>query len=323
MTKGGIWITTLVLWALAGCKFPPTRQQEESQTHSWAHPYTISEEQKARKFEAEGKTDSAIAIYDRLAHQYQQDKQWKTAIISLIKSASLEKDRKNSRLMRQKALVADSLSKLYFPQHDSLRAEIVHQLGNAELIHGNYLKALEYFVISKDIKEKLFGTNDTLLATTYNSLGVSYFLQAQLDLSLHYYEQALRLAKKMKTSSNKLIPRISENLGIIYVYFGDYNKAIGYFSESIRLKAQIFGLNSVETARAYANIANFYITLSNYDEARENLLKAEKIFINQFGPDYKDLADVYMNLGKIYNSRGPITIKHRFILTSQRRSCKK
>ncbi len=295
-----IFILIALIWG--GCKFA-NHESENSPSVPSAFQMILNDNQKANKFESEGKIDSAIATYDRLAIHYQKTRQWQAAIDAIIKSANLEKDRKNSRLMRQKALLADSLAKLFFPNNDSLKAEIIHQMGNAELIHGNYSKALEYFIFSKEIKEKLFGTNDTLLTSTYNSVGVSYFMQAQLDQALSYYQKALNLAKLMRTKSNKLIPRISENLGIIYVYFGNYDKAISYFSESIRLKAQIFGVNSVETGRAYANIANFYITLSNYDEAQENLLKAEKIFINHFGPEYKDLAEVYMNLGKIYNSR--------------------
>ncbi|MGC8866561.1 MAG: tetratricopeptide repeat protein, partial [Bacteroidales bacterium] len=300
MTKDGIWISVAFFFVMAGCQSPHSKQEDPQNTSY--NKIQISGEHRAQKFEAEGKTDSAIFLYDRMASSYIQERKMDAAIRALIKSASLEKDRKNSRLMRQKALLADSLASLYFPNHDSLKAEILHQLGNAELIHGNYPIALEYFNQSKELKENLFGIADTLLSSTYNSLGVTFFMLADFEKALDYYQKALQLAKSMKTKSNKLIPRISENLGMIYDYLGDYSKAIFYFGESLRLKSQIFGLNSGETARAYLNIANFLITLSNYDEAKENLLKAEKIFINQYGTEYKDLADVYMNLGKIYNS---------------------
>ncbi len=301
MFKNLTWVIILFSFSVwAAC----TSQQPKEKTGN-SKPDSGNENplRKALRYEKEGKYDSAITYYLKAKDNYLENKLFRKASIASLKVAVIEKEKRRIPKMLEHTIEADSIQRLYLPDDDSLKSEILHLYGTASLITKNPNEALKYLDKSKQLKIRLYGPNDTLLATTYNNIGICYFMKGDFNQAKDNYQRVLSLARGMRQNPNPLIAKASENLAMIYDYLGDYNQALRYFGESLRLKAKIYGLNSVETARAYANIANFYNNLSNYEEARNNLLRAENIFINNFGQNYKDLADVYINLGKIYVGR--------------------
>lgn len=300
MSKSKVYILfwLLILLIYMGCKNNKGKNPRPLSNIIYTN-YAIQ----AARFEKEGKIDSAAYYYKKHWQQSISQNKIKAATHALLKLAMLEKERKRSREMNRYLNLADSLQRKYFPEHDSLRAEILHLMAIASLISQNPEKAISYLNTSKYLKTKLYGNNDTILANTYNNLGICYYLLADFEKAKENYLLAINLARRMRQNPNPIIAKASENLAMIYTMQGNYDQAISYFSEGLRLKSMIYGINSVETARAYLNIANFYITLSNYEEAQANLLRAENVFINSFGPAYKDLADVYLNLGRIYVAR--------------------
>lgn len=298
-----IFRVQILFWLLFLPIFMGCKNNKGNNPRPWSDTKNTDYATQAARFEKEGKIDSAAIYYTKHWQQSISQNKMKSATLVLLKLAAIEKEKKRSAEMNHYLHLADSLQQLYYPEHDSLRAEILHQMAIASLISQKPEKAISYLNQSKNLKTILYGNNDTILANTYNNLGICYYLLADFEKAKENYLFAIELASKMKQNPNPIVAKASENLAMIYTLQGNYNQAIHYFSEGLRLKSMIYGINSVETARAYLNIANFYSTLSNYEEARLNLLRAEDVFIKNFGPSYKDLADVYINLGRIYVAR--------------------
>ena len=63
---------------------------------------------------------------------------------------------------------------------------------------GNYVKALEYYERSLDIKIKVKGKDSIDVATTLNNIGSVHDSSGNFNKALEYYERCLNIKQKIK-----------------------------------------------------------------------------------------------------------------------------
>lgn len=171
-------------------------------------------------------------------------------------------------------------------------------LGNYNIISGNYPKSLEYFSLAKNIfeseKEKDFSSQ---LARIYGSIGIVFSEQSNYPKSLEYYLKAKKIYEESQDSS--MLSRLYNNVGIVYKAQKEEFKALQNFSAALKIQEKI-GDKSIGITTT--NIGNIYLHQKNYPKAFQFYKQAETYFQNH--PNPRGLGELHNNLGLYYSAVG-------------------
>lgn len=145
-------------------------------------------------------------------------------------------------------------------------ALIANNLGECLSLSGQSQKALSYFLISLQIKNKI-GSQSGIAGTTGN-IGNCYLLQKKYAQAADYYEQSYNLAKQ--TGDLELQKNAQHNLTQCYIHLKQSDKA----DESLRLYTQLRdSLYNENNTKQVSDIQIKYETEKK--EADNKLLKQE------------------------------------------------
>ena len=173
-------------------------------------------------------------------------------------------------------------------------------LGNSQIISGNYPMALEYFTKAKNVLEELKSEpenkqrNQDGLARAYGSIGIIFSEQSNYSKALEYHLKALRLYQK--SEDNVRLSRIYNNIGIVYKAVKEEFKALEYFVKAKEFQEKTHDKNIGITT---TNIANIYLDQKDYPKALEFYDQAEGYFKKY--PNPRGEGELYNNLGLYYN----------------------
>lgn len=171
-------------------------------------------------------------------------------------------------------------------------------LGNYNIISGQYQKALEYFRLGKELLEKNNSTEYLKeLARIYGSIGIVFSEQNSYAKALEYHLKALKLYEKQ--GDKQTLSRIYNNVGIVYKSQNENSKALKYFTKAYNLQDS---LKDPTIGITITNIGNTYFAQNDYEKAFENYEKAEIRF--RKNTDFRGLGELYNNLGRYYRKTG-------------------
>ncbi|MEE9349038.1 MAG: histidine kinase dimerization/phosphoacceptor domain -containing protein [Flavobacteriaceae bacterium] len=150
---------------------------------------------------------------------------------------------------------------------DSAQIILAHfYLGNANVMSGNYEKALEKYLISANYYQQKKDFNR--YASVLNSLGAVHEKTQNDSLSLHYYKLARKTGKSIKDFKRSGIASI--NISNIYNNKKDFKNAL-FFSE-----------DSVEDLKTHPSYQSFLtlaeINLASVYNNTDDYVKASKLY---------------------------------------------
>lgn len=173
-------------------------------------------------------------------------------------------------------------------------------LGNANIIFGNYPLALQNFSKAQSIFEMELTSaseNNTEikngLARAYGSIGIVFSEQSSYGKSLQYQIKALKIYEETKNLEK--CARLYNNIGIIYKAQGLDFKALSYFVKCLKIQDKI---KDETVGITTTNIGNVYLNQKNYAKALEYYTKAQQLFVQY--PNSRGLGELYNNLGLYY-----------------------
>lgn len=176
-------------------------------------------------------------------------------------------------------------------------------IGNGNIIIGNYTEALRNFSNAQAIFEKLSETNSGLskediangLARSYGSIAIVFSEQSNYARALQYHLKAVKIYEK--EGNLKKIAQIYNNIGIVYQSQGDDFKALDYFVKCLDIQQKLgdksLGINMT-------NIGNVYLHQKNYQKAFDYYMRAQEHFLKYV--DSRGLGELYNNLGLYYDA---------------------
>ncbi len=169
-------------------------------------------------------------------------------------------------------------------------------LGNANIILGNYPKALRHFADAQQIFENEIASGiktDEIrkgLAKAYGSIGIVFSEQSNYAKALQFHLKAVRMYEQLKDTEKTA--RIYNNIGIVYQAQHNYFKALDYFIRAQKIQEKT---NDKNIGITLTNIGNSYRNQKNYPKASEYYAKA-KIALERF-PNPRALGELYNNFG--------------------------
>lgn len=210
--------------------------------------------------------------------------------------------------------------------NDSSRASIFREIGLLHVNNGNYPKAIEMFLKSKNLFQSIkneygifrcdnilgitysyMGQNQTAMryilnakngindGILYNNMGLIYYNSGFLDKSLCSYKKSLDFYRK--ESDTILIARLLNDIGSIYELQGNIDTAMAYYNECLKTSSDKFSLSS-----AYASLGDIYFKDGkNYlalEYENKSLKLAEEIGeLISVRETEKMLSDIYLKIG--------------------------
>jgi serine phosphatase RsbU (regulator of sigma subunit) len=157
---------------------------------------------------------------------------------------------------------------------------------------GNYTAALDYFLTSMKIDEKIglkrgIGTNSVNIGNIYSD-------QQEYDEALKYYNIGLDIDEQSGDTIGLII--LNENIGSCYEGKGDKAKALVYYYRS--LEESKGAKYNPGIARNTSDIGAAYLRQGDYDAALRFLLEGEKL--SRVSEDKSVLMTAEGNLGITY-----------------------
>ena len=157
--------------------------------------------------------------------------------------------------------------------------------GNADIITGNYARALNHFknaqfqygaLLEKDSGNKAFKSG---LARSYASAGVVYTQESNYFMALENYRKALKWYEETGQQIN--ISKALNNIGIVYKSQMDYPKALEYLKKAHKIQDAISEPNAPVTL---TNIGAIYFETGKYEDAIQYYKQAENAFSKNDNP---------------------------------------
>ncbi|MDD5569694.1 MAG: sensor histidine kinase [Bacteroidales bacterium] len=219
----------------------------------------------------EEKTDTGkINVYIQLSDEYKGE-QPDSALLFLNKALSLclgMKDNTNK-------FTANSLNKM----------------GGIYYLKGDYGKAMDAFVRSIEIHEKI---NDQKgIASCASGMGLIYYEQGFLEKAKDYFNRSFRIYDSM--GSKKDVAACYNNLGLVFFEEKNYNKAIECYSNSLKIRKELNDRKGM--SKCFTNIGNVYSSEKNYKKALEFYQKSLKI--KESLNDKNGIATVLVNISEM------------------------
>lgn len=152
-------------------------------------------------------------------------------------------------------------------------------IGNANIILGNYKNATTFFSKAKNEFEKLAANDEKNkkikngLARSLASLGVIYSQEGNYYVALEYYQKALKLY--LEIADKNSISKAYNNIGVVYKSQLNPNKALEYFKKALKIQEEI-GEQTVPVT--LTNIGVIYFEQNNFVDALNYYTKAKKGF---------------------------------------------
>lgn len=176
-----------------------------------------------------------------------------------------------------------------------------NNLGNANIMIGNYLQALDNFSKAQTIFENELAISSEEnkteikdgLARAYGSIGFVFMEQSNYDKALQFNYKALKIYEQ--TRNNVKLARIYNNIGVIYKSQNDYFKAQLYYEKCLKIQQK---LNDRNIGITYNNIGLVYLLRKNYTKSLEYFNDAKTSFEKY--PNPRGQGELYNSLGSYY-----------------------
>lgn len=199
------------------------------------------------------------------------------------------------KLMLDYANKALQLSKKI--NHKEAEGTAFLNIGNANIILGNYSKALENFSQAQIIFENQNKTIETRkgLAKAYGSIGIIFSEQSSYANALKYYLKSVKIYEDL--NDNEKSAKLYNNIGIVYKSQKEDFKALEYFVKAQKIQEKLKDTNIGITL---TNIANCYLNQKSFDKAFDYYNQAKSSLDNY--PNQRALGEWYNNFGLFFKS---------------------
>lgn len=149
-------------------------------------------------------------------------------------------------------------------------------LGNGNIILGNYDKSVAFFTKAKSVFEieyKIHPTQELKksLARAYGSIGIVSSEQSNYSRAFQYYIKSIAIYEELKDTN--MLSRLYNNVGVAYQSQAEYIKALDYFNKA---KTSQIELKDPNIGITLTNMANCHIELKNFPKAILVFNEAEK-----------------------------------------------
>jgi CHAT domain-containing protein/tetratricopeptide (TPR) repeat protein len=150
---------------------------------------------------------------------------------------------------------------------DSLRAVNTYNSGIKFFKNSNYKAAIDSFLTSAEIREKIYSQNSYEYGVVQNALGITYRNIGSLDKALGYFLKAESTYLKALDKNSLSIARLYNNIGNVYFNKLNFETASDYYKNALDIFENQDEIDLPGIADIYYSLANTNFKLKNYYDA--------------------------------------------------------
>ncbi len=189
-------------------------------------------------------------------------------------------------------------------------------VGNANIILGDYNNALEHFHSAKNLLETNHIFKRTVdyknaLAKAYGSIGVVFSEKSNYSKALEYYRKSIQVYRETNKLENVGI--LLNNIGIVYLSQAQEDKALKNFKQCLKIQQK---LKNPSIGITLTNIGNIYNHKNNHEKALIYYSKARHIFKKY--PNPRGLGELYNNLGLLASKQNNFVEANFYLLKAKK-----
>jgi TolB-like protein/tetratricopeptide (TPR) repeat protein len=182
---------------------------------------------------------------------------------------------------------------------------------------GQLDRALEYFLNSQSIMDRLGLKNTAGYAGLMTNIGVIYGKNGQLDRALEYFLNAQSIMDRLGLKNTASYAALMMNIGIDYRDKGQLDHALQYYLNSQSIRDELGLQNTTGYAMLMMNFGAIYQNKGQLDRALEYFLNSQSIMDRLGLKNTADYAALMMNFGAIYKDKGQLDRALEYFLNSQ------
>jgi tetratricopeptide (TPR) repeat protein len=197
---------------------------------------------------------------------------------------------------------------IFQSRNENNTSQYANLLMNSGLVYwskGKLDSALESFMQSKDLMEKLGLQNSSNYAALMMNMGIVYYSKHQLDLALEYYTSSMKIREQLGMQNTSGYAKILANIGLIYWSRGDKASALDFYTRSQDLLVRLGLQNTADYSYLLLNIGNVYAPKEE-DRAIEYYMQSKELKEKLGLQDTMRYANLMTNLGNVYHQKGQL-----------------
>jgi tetratricopeptide (TPR) repeat protein len=254
---------TMTLYPLRAVSYAEAQQAEPTQETAFV---TLANE--AYALHVKGKNEEAIALAERaeragsadaLPQTDQVAQAWNSLGVVLFE---LRYDDRARRAYEKAFTLVNAISS----PDETLRSNLLNNLGQVEDRLGNSEKAREYLEACVALRQKSKGTTLHSLALAIDNLALVYDHVSNLDKAEELHQKALEIFEREGDIVNSDAATTAGNLAVYFRLKRDYRRAESYQLRALDTHQRLFGLEHEATLIDVTNLAQLYLEVG--DEAR-------------------------------------------------------
>jgi TolB-like protein len=196
-------------------------------------------------------------------------------------------------------------------------ANLIRTIGGVYQDKGQLDRALEYYLNSQTIMDRLGLQNTADYAKLMGNIGSVYWNKGQLDRALEYDLNPQFIMDRLGLQNTAVYANLMGNIGLVYWNKGQLDRALEYYLKDKSLSDGLGLQNTDAYASLMANIGNIYQEKGQPDRALEYDLNSQSIR-DRLGLQNTALyAVLMMNIGNVYWSKGQLDRQLEYYLSSQ------
>jgi CHAT domain-containing protein len=183
-------------------------------------------------------------------------------------------------------------------------ADSYNNLGNINILLGNFSEALVMHQKSLQIRNTIFGETHLKTAVSYANLGNVYFYQNHFKEAILFYEKSLYIREPLLGAEHPIVARLYNNLGAANLYSQAYLTARNWLQKALKSYENNPTIAPFVTAKIQNNLGKCTEASGDFQKARDYYTLALHILEeNQVGNEAA-LTETYANIGNNYANIG-------------------
>jgi CHAT domain-containing protein len=174
-------------------------------------------------------------------------------------------------------------------------ANVLFNIGGANIQLGLYDKAISYFLKAEDIYTSVGDNGLISLTKAHVNLASCYLQNGDMEKARSYYENSDRIFQKLKMINTPEYESLLINLASFYIENNDYIKAREYNDKSFKIATK-----ELNDYIKWISRGVIYNELKDYKRSLECYYTALKVMERDHGPNYSGKEQIYNNLGTVY-----------------------
>jgi CHAT domain-containing protein/tetratricopeptide (TPR) repeat protein len=150
---------------------------------------------------------------------------------------------------------------------DSIRAVNTYSSGMKFFKNSNYKAAIDSFLTSAQIREKIYSKESYEFGVVQNALGITYRNIGSLDKALEYFLNAESTYLRSLGENSLSIARLYNNIGNVYFSKLNFETASDYYKKALDIFENQDEIDLPGIADIYYSLANTNFKLKNYYDA--------------------------------------------------------